>query len=544
MNLLVLLLRGSFWLVAVAGVAGILSGAASAVLITLIQKALARQLDVPSLAPLSTFIGLSALLFFSKIASETLLLHLAQTTALRLRTQLSERLLAAPLRTLEKIGPARLLSVLTEDIAMISNALGYFPILATNAALIFGCLIYLGWLSWRALLWILLILLVGLAVHQAFVFIALRFVARAREEQNTLYEHFRAMTEGTKELKIHRRRRKAFLESCLGASGERFRRLHTTGVAVYFVGGSWGQLLFFLLILVLLFPGSQLQSMSGALRASFVVMILFLMAPLEGILSALPTLGRARVALKSVEDLGLSLTRYPAATRQDSLPPSQPGWRVELVGVKHSYYEERSERVFTMGPIDLSFTPGQVVFLIGGNGSGKTTLLKVLTGLYTPEAGQVLWNGVVIDDSNRDSYREFFSVVYSDFFLFEQLLGLEKVASLDESATQYLKQLELNHKVQVHEGRLSTTALSQGQRKRLALLVAYLEDRPFYIFDEWAADQDPAFKDVFYKRLLPALKQRGKTALVISHDDHYYHLADRLIKLDSGRLEYDRAVPE
>ena len=127
MNLLVLLLRGSFWLVAVAGVAGILSGAASAVLITLIQKALARQLDVPSLAPLSTFIGLSALLFFSKIVSETLLLHLAQTTALRLRTQLSERLLAAPLRTLEKIGPARLLSALTEDIAMISNALGYFP---------------------------------------------------------------------------------------------------------------------------------------------------------------------------------------------------------------------------------------------------------------------------------------------------------------------------------------------------------------------------------------------------------------------------------
>ena len=355
------------------------------------------------------------------------------------------------------------------------------------------------------------------------------------------------MTEGTKELKSHRRRREAFLESCLGASSERFRRLHTKGVALYFVGGSWGQLLFFLVILVLLFPGSQLQNVSGALRASFVVMILFLMAPLEGILGALPTLGRARVALKSVEDLGLSLTTHPAAPRQESLPPgSQPAWRVELVGVKHSYYEERSERVFTMGPIDLSFSPGQLVFLIGGNGSGKTTLLKVLTGLYTPEAGQVLWNGVVIDDSNRDSYRELFSVVYSDFFLFEQLLGLEKIgqSSLDESAAQYLKQLELNHKVQVQGGRLSTTALSQGQRKRLALLVAYLEDRPFYIFDEWAADQDPAFKDVFYKRLLPELKRRGKTVLVISHDDRYYHVADRVIKLDSGRLEYDRTVPE
>jgi putative ATP-binding cassette transporter len=217
-----------------------------------------------------------------------------------------------------------------------------------------------------------------------------------------------------------------------------------------------------------------------------------------------------------------------------------------LVGVKHSYYDERSDRVFTMGPIDVSFTPGEVVFLIGGNGSGKTTLLKLLTGLYTPEAGQVLWNGVAIDDGNRDDYRQFFSIVYSDFFLFEQLLGLEKIGgtSLDESATEYLKQLELSHKVETHDGRLSTTALSQGQRKRLALLVAYLEDRPFYVFDEWAADQDPAFKEIFYKRLLPELRQRGKSVLVITHDDHYYYLANRVIKLDSGRMEYDRIVQE
>src|SRR5215831_11050949 len=114
--------------------------------------------------------------------------------------------------------------------------------------------------------------------------------------------------------------------------------------------------------------------------------------------------------------------------------------------------------------------------------------------------------------------------------------------SLDQNAAEYLKRLELSHKVQVQDGQLSTTALSQGQRKRLALLVAYLEDRPFYVFDEWAADQDPAFKEVFYKRLLPELKERGKTALAITHDDRYYHLADRVIKLDSGRMEYDRIV--
>ena len=100
-----------------------------------------------------------------------------------------------------------------------------------------------------------------------------------------------------------------------------------------------------------------------------------------------------------------------------------------------------------------------------------------------------------------------------------------------------LKLLHLNHKVKVKDGALSTTAVSQGQRKRLALLTAYLEDRPFYLFDEWAADQDPYFKEIFYTQLLPELKARGKTVLVITHDDKYFDLADRIVKLDYGKLD-------
>lgn len=98
----------------------------------------------------------------------------------------------------------------------------------------------------------------------------------------------------------------------------------------------------------------------------------------------------------------------------------------------------------------------------------------------------------------------------------------------------------MKHKVQIVDGVFSTTSLSQGQRKRLALLIAYLEDRPIYLFDEWASDQDPFFRDIFYNQLLPSLKQRGKTVLVISHDDRYFHLADRVIKLDYGKVEYDK----
>jgi len=110
---------------------------------------------------------------------------------------------------------------------------------------------------------------------------------------------------------------------------------------------------------------------------------------------------------------------------------------------------------------------------------------------------------------------------------------------LDERAVQHLRRLQLEHKVEIKDGALSTVNLSQGQRKRLALLAAYLEDRPICIFDEWAADQDPSFKKIFYFEILPELKAAGKTVFVISHDDRYYDVADRLVKLENGKVVRD-----
>ena len=188
-----------------------------------------------------------------------------------------------------------------------------------------------------------------------------------------------------------------------------------------------------------------------------------------------------------------------------------------------------------LGPIDLTFRPGELIFIVGGNGSGKSTLAKILTGLYPPESGVIYLDGKPVDDRSRDAYRQNFSVVFSDFFLFDSLLGMSPV-NLDAHAKEYLVQLHLNHKVTVRDGVLSTTDLSQGQRKRLALLTAYLEDRPFYVFDEWASDQDPVFKEIFYTQLLPELKSKGKTVLVITHDDRFVYVADRCLKMEEGKL--------
>jgi putative ATP-binding cassette transporter len=209
---------------------------------------------------------------------------------------------------------------------------------------------------------------------------------------------------------------------------------------------------------------------------------------------------------------------------------------VELVDVTHTYHREGEPGGFMLGPINLTLEPGELLFITGGNGSGKTTLAKLLLSLYIPEEGEIYLDGKVVTNETREKYRQLFSVVFSDFHLFESLFGLDSIY-LDANARKYLAQLQLDHKVKVEDGVLSTVDLSQGQRKRLALLTAYLEDRPIYLFDEWAADQDPLFKEIFYHQLLPELKARGKALIVISHDDRYYHVADRVIKLDSGKLQ-------
>jgi putative ATP-binding cassette transporter len=237
--------------------------------------------------------------------------------------------------------------------------------------------------------------------------------------------------------------------------------------------------------------------------------------------------------------MGLALASQSEITAPLQSVKNADWQTLELKGTTHSYPGDKEDSNFVLGELNLKFHPGELVFIVGGNGSGKSTLAKLITGLYIPESGEILLDGQPITNENREWYRQHFSAIFSDFYLFDRLLGMTN-HDLDKQAAEYLQEFHLDNKVEVKDGVLSTTALSQGQRKRLALLTAYLEDRPIYLFDEWASDQDPFFRDIFYKQLLSELKRRGKTVFVISHDDRYFDLADRAIKLDYGKIEYDR----
>lgn len=538
MNLIYFLLRSSWGLVAIAIVTGFLSGGSSAGLIALISSAANPGTSSPLTVIAWGFVGLSIIALVTSIISQVMLVRLSQNAILQLRMGLSRQILGSELSHLEHLGNPRLLATLTEDVQAVANAVYIIPFLCIDISMVLGCLVYITWLSWIVLFSVIVLMLVGVGGCQWLLNKGEKLLALAREDQDVLFKHLGTITGGVKELKLNYQRRQIFLTKNLQTTADNFRNHNVQGLTLFATTTSWGKLLFFFAIGFLLFALPKLLTISPQTLSGFILTFTYLMLPMDNIINNLPQISKANVALQKIESLGLSLaSRAEVST---TVPPKfKSTWQtLKLKGISHTYYTEQEDSSFILGPIDLKLSPQELVFIVGGNGSGKSTLAKLITGLYIPEKGEILLDGEPINEQNREWYRQHFSVVFSDFYLFDELLGIEN-PDLDIQATKYLKQLQLDHKVKVENGKLSTTSLSQGQRKRLALLTALLEDRPIYLFDEWAADQDPLFKEIFYTQLLAELRAKGKTVIAISHDDRYFHLADRVIKLDYGKIEYD-----
>jgi len=521
---------------------GIISGLSNAALIAFINASLAGRVDQvlifawsAGLVPAVWFAGLASSVLVCRFASHYLLNRFSTKLARDLRLHVSRLILNAPYPNLQKLGKSVLLSHLTEDVTAIAAASELFPVLCINFAIVAGCMAYLSWLSWQLAGVLAGVILFGVATFHLFNHVPMRAVRSARDEYDNLSRGFSALTEGVRELKLHRQRSEAFVSESLAVSAESYRRYSFRATVAYLLINQWIQLLYYLTIAAILYVFPVWQPISQEVVSGYVLVFLFMMSPLTVLTGSLPVFSRAKVSLKKVRQLDDKLRGKNAAQRLAKLPAHRHFNVLALHGVTHSFHREKENRNFTLGPIDLEFHPGELVFLIGGNGSGKTTLAMLLIGLYHPEQGTIHWNGCPIDAGSRDAYQQNFSVIFSDFYLFDELYGVD-FENNRSAIADYLQRLHLHHKVDIVNGRFSSVSLSQGQRKRLALLAAYLEDRPFYVFDEWAADQDPEFKHLFYTELLPALKARGKTVLAITHDDKYFHLADRCIKLEEGRI--------
>jgi putative ATP-binding cassette transporter len=537
MSIIRYLFRQSSGLFLAAAFLGVVCGLSGAGLARVISESITGGGDVVYRAYL--FFGLCALYLASKSCSEIFLLRLTQKAALKLRLNLSRRILATSYKKLQSLGKSELLVMLTQDITTFVGAYQMMPLAFSNTILIGACFGYMCWLSWHLFLLFALVLVTGMSVYHIAERGLLRRLAILREHMQSLYSHFRGLIEGCRELQLNVGRGTRYIDDVIAAEAKAYRQSLVRTMSGYTWIINIGAVLFYGVIGVLLFIAPFWLKLPTDVLTTFTLILLFLIRPVTEIMSVLPGLRQAGIAFRRIEQIQGSLPVPPIA--RDAIDPfaSSEPLRLTLLGVTHNYTQHNDEGQFAVGPVDLTIEAGKTLFIVGGNGSGKTTLAMLLLGFYKPDAGQIVLNGVVVDEVNLSFYRQRFSAVFADFYLFEELLDTD-IPEVRERARAYLEKLRMTRNVRVTGNRFSTTALSTGQRKRLALVSAYLEDRPVYVFDEWAADQDPTFKKIFYTILLPELKALGKAVVVITHDDAYFSYADEIIKLENGvRGQYD-----
>ncbi|MDA7026598.1 cyclic peptide export ABC transporter [Bacillus sp. CLL-7-23] len=444
------------------------------------------------------------------------------------RVALIDKTLHIPFERMERFEKGKISACLNNDTEKISEGMHLAVTGATNLITLFFCLIYLGILSFWGLILSLAVVVITILINLIVAGEANRLFEQTRDIQNKFFGFINDMLAGFKELALNRARRKAFQENFEGAC-EDYRRKGTKADLKFANAFIMEDIILLSVVGFVAFLFPVIFHMQGDLLYNYVFIFLYMIGPVTYLLHSFPQIMQIHVSWKRMTSL---MSEVSELEKDDETDVEVSGKEVTLTlkGVQFEY--KGLTENFSVGPIDYEFKPGELTFITGGNGSGKSTFAKLITGLYPADRGEMLINGI---PKTPEQIKEYYSAIFSDFYLFDRLYGIE-IGGREKEINNLLELLRIQDKVSIKDGEFSTTKLSTGQKKRLALLVAYLEDRPICLFDEWAADQDPGYRKFFYHHLLPQLRDKGKCVIAITHDDHYFHTADHLVKMDQGQF--------
>jgi putative pyoverdin transport system ATP-binding/permease protein len=528
MRLLRLLSQNSAWQLATAIFASVLSGIAQlGATICVLEVFRSGQVvwwQFALVAALAVLIGRFARGTVARLTAQSIV---------RMRRRLVRSVLHLPLLKLEAIGPTRLSVAFSSDLVNVASAVRNLASLSANSAILIGCFAYIGWLSIREMLVTgsLCLITIGGAVFLRFL--EKRYRHGTREAWDRVLTVFRMLLDGIKQLKVNRSLARRVLLSFEESVREHQRA--AAGRSRYSeLVESWTQSMFYVILGAAVFGPYGAEA---SLRLGFgLLIVLQIRRPLRALIADSAAFSDAQVAFERLSELGLTLAeRRREPDDPQHAPALSRDWRrLDLQGVCFKYGDENSKDGFSLGPMEMTLTRGEVVFIAGGNGSGKTTLVKVLAGLYPPTGGAIQLDGISVDEHNLHWYRRKFAVVFSDFCLFEGVADLQ-LDDLGSELNWLTARLKLTRRMLSEPASQNeSTPLTSGERARIALLRAVVEDRPVFVFDEWAIDQDHVYKEFFYQEFLPKLRSARKLVVVISDDERYFHTADRLLWLERG----------
>lgn len=514
---------------------GIVSGALYSLIIPFILQGLkgeADSLPLVGLSPAQGFFIFVVTILFTKVSSVILVNNIAKSATAALKLSIINKVNKMGVDKVEQIGFSKILNLLTDDVTKVGSAAVAIPMIIVSLVTILGMLGYLAYLDVTIFALILTAIIVGIFLFQIPVMMAKKLYIKSRELKDGIQEGVKGLIFGSYELKLNNKKSKEFIDEEIARPLIQSVSHEKVGDGVIHLAGNASEIMCFFVIggVVFLMPGTMYQNESDIY--GIVMALLYITAPIANILGMMQALNMGQVALGRVNQLN-AFEAEQMGNDNDTLADNWQKFSAE--GVTYAYENTSDEAQFSLSPVNLTFNRHEINFIVGGNGSGKSTLSKLLSLHYKPTLGHLAFDGQIITEDNLEQARSRIGVIFSNYYLFQKLYEPIDAVNLAQ-VEHYLDIFKLKDKTKFIDNRFTTTQLSDGQRRRLALLVALLEDKDIYIFDEWAADQDPEFKSFFYEDVLQEMKRNGKLVIVITHDDRYFSCADKIIKMDSGQL--------
>ncbi len=450
-----------------------------------------------------------------------------------IRIRISDKVRYASLESIEHIGLATIQNRLSTDTITVSNS-SYIVISAVQSVLmIFFGMLYVFYLSSTAFFIALVLIVAGIFVYKYYNDIVVYQIDKSIQHDDKFFASLLNIIHGFNELKMNYTKSNDVIKyhSAIAHENEQVRNETST---VFGNSSILVQFFVYLLLGIIVFVLPQISDTHSDVVIKVIAVLIFIMGPIETITGAVPNYSRANRSALFLEKLESDIDKYADYSKYDEQYNITEFKNITLENM-HFYYKDVNEKpLFGVGPFSLNINQGEILFIRGGNGSGKTTFMKLLTSLYSPDGGFIKVDDTIISNHNTKNYQNLFSIILSDFHLFDSFYGLENIDI--ERLNKLLNQMGLSDKIDYKDNKFTNINLSTGQRKRLALVMSLMEDKQIYILDEWAADQDPSFREYFYMTILPELKEQGKTIIAVTHDDHYFDIADRVVKMDEGKL--------
>ena len=455
----------------------------------------------------------------------------------KLRLRVIDQVRRSELLAVERIGRSRIVAAITSDTAVLTQASNMLSFTVQGAVLIFFVAIYVAFLSIAAILTTIFIIAVASTI---FHYKNRRLVAekqKSAEWEGHLFDRLTDFLDGFKEVKLNSPRSTDLFDDAIDVSrtaanikiksqAETFRMIVTSQISMYVLLGA------------VVFIAPQFSaSLGGSSLTQTTTALMFVVGACFGLVQSIPVLMNANAAADRIEKLEADLQATVTAADPSEIKVMKHFGKIEMRRIMFHYIDRFSEAAFHIGPLDFTLKSGELVFITGGNGSGKSTFLRVLAGLYPPDSGEIILDGVRVNNATRDSYRSLMSAIFFDYHLFKRLYGVHEPDPGE--VDRRLAQFRLADKTTLSNGEFSTLDLSGGQRRRLALIVSLLEKRPIFLLDEWTAEQDPEFRRKFYDEMLPEMLEAGATIVAITHDDRYLDelkLPARRIRMDEGQI--------